>query len=171
MIVDKNQTEPISFRKVYENDNGETHPSLIPYYIVDKFCEIAKNDLGMNFDSLKENRCNWEILRENETETDFGKPEYWVYLESGRSIEVTLEQEGLEEKDWFYCIRYHCSAEEFDNDVYHKTLGVIDFSTTANIMDNPYCEDRVLELVDFYVRQNDEKIITTEKEKEQEIFR
>lgn len=171
MIVDKNQKEPISFRKVYENDNAETHPSLIPYYIIDKFCEIARNDLGMNFDSLKENRCNIDILKQYETETECGEPQYWVYLESGRSIEITLEQESLPPEHWFYSVRYHCNEEELANDVFHKTMGVIDYSNTADIMDNPCCVDRVFEFVDFYVRQNDEKIITKEKEKEQEILK
>lgn len=160
MIVDKNQTEPISFWKVYENDNAETHPSLIPYYIVDKFCEIAKNDLGMNFDSLKENRCNLDILKQYETETNYGEPQYWIYLESGRSIEVTLEQEGLEEKDWFYCIRYHCSAEEYQNQDFRNTDGIIDVINEEKNSTNYNAMDDVLRDVDFILQHNDEIMIT-----------
>ena len=31
-------------------------------------------------------------------ETDFGEPQHWIYLKSGRSLEVTHEEYGLTEK-------------------------------------------------------------------------
>lgn len=61
-----------------------------------------------------------EIL-ENETETEYGEPQYWIYLKSGRSIEITEEH--------FYSVRLHCSYTEFDDDNFHSTCGVIDQET------------------------------------------
>lgn len=61
----------------------------------------------------------------------YGEPEAWLYLKSGRSIEITLEQEGLTEEELFFSVRLHCTEQEFDADLYHSTLGVIDISNTA----------------------------------------
>ena len=44
----------------------------------------------------------------------YGEPEAWLYLKSGRSIEITLEQEGLTEEELFFSVRLHCTEQEFD---------------------------------------------------------
>ena len=61
-----------------------------------------------------------------DTETSLGEPQAWIYLKDGTSIEVTHEEDGLDPEDQYYSARHHCSEEDFENDVYHSTMGVID---------------------------------------------
>ena len=58
-------------------------------------------------------------------ETPLGEPQHWIYLKSGRSLEVTHEEDGLPENEQYFSIRLHCSEEEFDNGEYSNTVGVI----------------------------------------------
>lgn len=58
-------------------------------------------------------------------ETSLGEPQAWVYLDSGESIEITHEEDGLDVSDMYYSVRLHCSEEDFEKDLYHKTMGVI----------------------------------------------
>lgn len=62
-------------------------------------------------------------------ETALGEPTAWIYLTDKSSIEVTHEECGLKEP--FYSIRHHCSDEE--EEIYHKTCGVINVFCTDNI--------------------------------------
>lgn len=71
-------------------------------------------------------------MMKNESETALGEPQYWIYLTDGRSIEITLESDGLAVEDQYYSIRLHCSDTDFDNDTYHSTCGVIDQYATEN---------------------------------------
>ena len=59
-------------------------------------------------------------------ETALGEPCAWVYLADETSIEVVHEESDLGLKEQYYSARLHCSQEDFDNDVYHKTMGIID---------------------------------------------
>lgn len=70
-------------------------------------------------------------LKAHETETALGEPQYWLYLKSGRSIEVTLESDGIQEEDQYYSVRLHCSEKEFEEDAYHETCGIIDMHATV----------------------------------------
>lgn len=70
-------------------------------------------------------------LKINLTETEYGEPQSWIYLQSGRCIEVTHEQYGLKQEEYFFSIRLHCSNEEFDNDDYQSTCGIIDTCNTS----------------------------------------
>lgn len=66
-----------------------------------------------------------------------GDPEAWVYLENkDRSIEITLVKVGVPEDKRYYCLRLHCSEEEYDNDVFHSTMGVIDSYCTDTVSDD-----------------------------------
>lgn len=58
-------------------------------------------------------------------ETAFGEPIWWIDLESGRSIEITLESYDIPKHRWYNSIRLHCTNEEFENDTYRGTGGVI----------------------------------------------
>lgn len=95
------------------------------------------------------------IKKQFETnETSCGSPQAWLYLKSERSIEIVLEQEGLEEKDYFYSIRLHCSEEEFDNDDFKSTCGVIEM----------YCTDKadekeMVELVEKILKGFNETLV------------
>lgn len=58
--------------------------------------------------------------------TEQGEPQACVALDNKRSIEVTLEKEGLKEADWFYSVSLHCNESEYDNGDFECTCGVID---------------------------------------------
>ena len=77
-------------------------------------------------------------MDENATDTALGEPQWWLYLDSGRSIEITFESDGLPDHRRYYSIRLHCSDIEFDDDKFRETCGVIDQDTTEDIGDkNP----------------------------------
>ena len=69
-------------------------------------------------------------------ENGFGEPQAWVYLEDkDRSIEIVQEKDGLPEDEEFYSLRLHCSEEEFENDDFHSTIGVVEVYNTETISD------------------------------------
>ena len=72
-------------------------------------------------------------------ETPLGEPQHWIYLKSGRSIEVTHEEDGLPENKQYFSIRLHCSEEEFDNGEYSSTIGVITTLTATTAQDTLNC--------------------------------
>lgn len=72
-------------------------------------------------------------LQNKENTTSYGEPQAWTELSNGRSIEVVLEQEGLEEKDYYYSVRLHCNEAEYDGHEYHRTNGVIDQYNTGGV--------------------------------------
>ena len=59
-------------------------------------------------------------------ETALGEPQAWIYFKDGSSAEITHEENGLEPEKQYFSLRHHCSEEDFDNDVYHETMGVIE---------------------------------------------
>lgn len=70
-----------------------------------------------------------EIKRQFENEENFTEnlePQAWIYLNNGRSIEITHEEEGIEPDEQFFSVRLHCTESEFDKREYYKTIGVID---------------------------------------------
>ena len=71
------------------------------------------------------------------SETEYGEPQHWHYLPDGTSIEVCLEQEGLPESGWYYTMRQHCSEEDFENETYRGTCGIIEcvIGTAEDIAD------------------------------------
>lgn len=72
-------------------------------------------------------------------ETPLGEPQHWIYLKSGRSIEVTHEEDGLSENEQYFSIRLHCSEEEFDNGEYSNTVGVITTLVASTAQDTLNC--------------------------------
>lgn len=77
-------------------------------------------------------------------ETAFGEPQHWVYLKSGRSLEVTHEEYGLPENEQFFSIRLHCSDEEFDNGEYSSTVGVITTLIATTAQDTLNCINAIM---------------------------
>lgn len=77
-------------------------------------------------------------------ETPLGEPQHWIYLKSGRSLEVTHEEDGLPENEQFFSIRLHCSDEEFDNGDYYKTCGVITILTATTAQDTLNCINAIM---------------------------
>ena len=61
-----------------------------------------------------------------DSETAHGEPQAWIYLKDGSSIEITHEEYCLDPNEQYFSLRHHCSEEDFENDVYHSTMGVID---------------------------------------------
>ena len=72
-------------------------------------------------------------------ETPLGEPQHWIYLKSGRSLEITHEEYGLPENKQYFSIRLHCSNEEFDNEEYSNTVGVITTLTATTAQDTLNC--------------------------------
>ena len=72
-------------------------------------------------------------------ETPLGEPQHWIYLKSGRSLEITHEEAGLPEEQQYFSIRLNCSEEEFNNGEYYKTCEVITTLTTATAQDTLNC--------------------------------
>ena len=77
-------------------------------------------------------------------ETPLGEPQHWIYLKSGRSIEITHEEYGLSEDKQFFSIRLHCSDEEFDNGDYCKTCGVITTLIATTAQDTLNCINAIM---------------------------
>lgn len=69
-----------------------------------------------------------------ESETEYGEPQIWIYLNDGTSIEITHEEYGLDKSEQYYSARLHCSESDFENDMYHSTMGVI-AQTCGDIID------------------------------------
>lgn len=77
-------------------------------------------------------------------ETDFGEPQHWIYLKSGRSLEVTHEEYGLPENKQYFSVRLHCSEEEFDNGEYSNTVGVITTLVASTAQDTLNCINAIM---------------------------
>ena len=81
----------------------------------------------------------------SDDETELGEPSLTLELSDSTSIEITHEEDGLDTKDQFFSVRHHCSEEDFDNDIYHATLGVID----QYVVDT---EEEVEDLIEFLIK-------------------
>lgn len=69
-------------------------------------------------------------------ETSYGEPQAWIYLNNGRTIEVTFEQEMLSSEEQFYSVRLHCNEKELEGGEFHGTLGVMNqLNTKTNSME------------------------------------
>lgn len=101
-----------------------------------------------------------DIILQNPSETEYGEPQWWIYLKSGRSIEITFESYGLEQTKCYYSVRYHCTDEEFNNDDFHGTLGVIDQAVTSDIGTNPDAVlNEAISLVEQMITTYNEEIV------------
>ena len=77
-------------------------------------------------------------------ETALGEPQHWIYLKSGRSLEVTHEEDGLPENEQYFSIRLHCSEEEFYNGEYSNTVGVITTLVASTAQDTLNCINAIM---------------------------
>ena len=77
-------------------------------------------------------------------ETPLGEPQHWIYLKSGRSLEITHEEDGLLENEQYFSIRLHCSEEEFDNGEYSSTIGVITTLIATTALDTLNCINAIM---------------------------
>ena len=77
-------------------------------------------------------------------ETPLGEPQYWIYLKSGRSLEITHEEYGLSEDKQFFSIRLHSTDEEFYNGEYSNTVGVITTLVASTAQDTLNCINAIM---------------------------
>ena len=60
------------------------------------------------------------------SETGYGEPQHWMTLPYDRSLEIVYEEIGDDNR--YYSWRVHCNEIEFDNDIFHGTMGIMDQS-------------------------------------------
>ena len=77
-------------------------------------------------------------------ETPLGEPQHWIYLKSGRSLEITHEEYGLSEDKQFFSIRLHSTDEEFYNGEYSNTVGVITTLIATTAQDTLNCINAIM---------------------------
>ncbi len=63
--------------------------------------------------------------------TSMGEPQHWIDLPYGRSLEITYEETG--DNNRYYSWRVHCNDNEYDNDDFHGTMGIMDQSTSDDL--------------------------------------
>jgi hypothetical protein len=81
-----------------------------------------------------------------EWSTEFREPQVWICLNDGTSLEITHEEYGIDNiADQYYTARLHCSEEDFENDIYHDTMGII-AQTCGDIVD-------ILNMVLYHVQK------------------
>lgn len=123
-------------------------PDMVP--IIDKQLSIKEFQLmaAQNGYRLEQSRleARWEAagalfesakaqLEKGNNKTTYGEPQAFIELPSGRTIEITLEQDGLSENEQFYSCRLHCGEEEYN--AHESTVGLIEQYTT----DSPSLDD------------------------------
>lgn len=74
-----------------------------------------------------------EQIRNHDNETEYGEPQAYIYFDNGRTLEVTYEKNGLPADRQYYSWRVNCNEEEFDNDLFHSTCGVVDQSISNDL--------------------------------------
>lgn len=80
------------------------------------------------------NKIIEDVLGQHEKfENSYGEPQAWIGLDNGRSIEITEERELLRKEDYFYSCRLHCTEEEFENNKFHSTMGVVEIHSTNKL--------------------------------------
>ncbi len=84
------------------------------------------------------------------SETGYGEPQHWVTLPYDRSLEIVYEDTGDDNR--YYSWRVHCNNEEFDNDVFHSTMGVMDESAA-----NDLTFDTRLKLITWAIKVAEER--------------
>lgn len=99
-------------------------------------------------------------------ETAFGEPIWWIGLESGRSVEITLESYDIPKHRGYNSIRLHCTNEEFENDTYRGTGGVIDqlFSEDIGARSKKALYDETAALAASLIMGYKEKIVQNDEE-------
>ena len=78
------------------------------------------------------------------THTGLGEEQILIELKSDNTLlEITRESAGLKSEDVFFSFRHHCCDEDFENDVYYETMGVMEtkvFNDTSAL--ESYLTDR-----------------------------
>lgn len=70
--------------------------------------------------------------------TKYNEPQIWITFSDNTRLEITQEQNGLKEYDWYYTVRHHCTKEDFNAGKYEKTLGVMSsfkYATEKDLID------------------------------------
>ncbi len=64
------------------------------------------------------------------SETGYNEPQHWLDMPNGRSLEIVFEDTGDDNR--YYSWRLHCNEDEFDNDTFRGTNGIIWESTSED---------------------------------------
>ena len=83
---------------------------------------------------------------ESNAETALGEPSLILYLPNDTSIEITHEEDGVRKEEQYFSVRHHCSNEDFDNDTYRATMGIISEGTAET-------EEEVSTMIEKYFKQ------------------
>ena len=73
------------------------------------------------------------LIQFDKSKNGYGEPQAFVEIDKDRVIEVTKEMEGLGEEEYFYSCLLHCSEEEFDNDKFYSTGGIMQAFCTDDL--------------------------------------
>lgn len=98
---------------------------------------------------------NTKINIDFNDETALGEPCAWLYFSDKTSLEICHEEDNLLIP--FYSVRLHCSEEDFENDTYHKTCGVIESHSCNTFLE-------AVNLIKEMVETNNTKGITLVEE-------
>ena len=72
-------------------------------------------------------------LTQKQNVTDLGEPQAFIELPNGRTLEVVHEQYGLSEREQYFSFRIHCSDEEFDQNAFQNTNGIVDQTSSGSV--------------------------------------
>ena len=97
------------------------------------------------------------------SETAYGEPQHWIYLKTGRSIEITHEEYGLSRKEQMFLIRYHCSEKEYDDGDFQSTNGIIDIFSYVEPSRALQCVYNIMQA--YHEKEDDEDMSNAEIKK------
>jgi hypothetical protein len=120
-------------RKIEEERNWPEEPTSETYDLT------AQDILGVLVETLPTSHKNFP------DQTSFGEPQLFVSLPFGRSLEIVYEDTG--DNNRFYSFRIHCSDEEFDNEAFQKTNGILAEETADD-----FSFDTVFSKLDWAIR-------------------
>lgn len=66
------------------------------------------------------------------SETGYGEPQHWMTLPYDRSLEIVYEETGDDKR--YYSWRVHCNDQEFEDDDFHSTMGVMGVNTSEDLL-------------------------------------
>ena len=120
-------------RKIEEEHNCVQEQDKKPYDLT------AQDILGVLVEALPTSYIGFPC------ETGYGEPQLFVSLPFGRSLEIVYEDTG--DNNRFYSFRIHCSDEEFDNDAFQNTNGILAEETADD-----FSFDTVFSKLDWAIR-------------------
>lgn len=82
--------------------------------------------------------------------TPYGEPQIWIQLSNDTALEITDETDTKNNKP-LYSMLHHCSSDDFDNNKYATTMGIITTNAYSTI---PDLEDGLSKFLENMAIQN-----------------